>query len=274
MTDVYSFTAGDAPLLISIPHDGRELMPGQADTMTAAGRRLPDTDWHVRRLYEFASGIGANVIAANYSRYVIDLNRPPSDDALYAGQLSTGLCPYRTFAGDDIYRSGARVPATEQALRVKRYWQPYHERIAAELARLRDTFSCALLWDAHSIAARVPMLFDGVLPDLNIGTDNGRSCAPALAQAVMQAAESSTYSAVLNGRFRGGFITRNYGKPEQNIHAIQLELAQHSYMDEKDLRYDAVRAAMLAATIRDMLDTLLAAAQRTKQDRTKQERTR
>ena len=259
MTEVYSFTDGDVPLLISIPHDGRALMPGQDDRMTEAGRALPDTDWFVRDLYAFAAGLGACVIGANYSRYVIDLNRPADDVALYEGQVSTGLCPLKTFAGQAIYLEGETITATEQQDRVDRYWRPYHDKIAAVLNDLRRDNGFALLWDAHSIAAEVPALFAGVLPDLNIGTDGGNSCGVAIESSVMSIAAASEYSSVANGRFRGGFITRHFGKPENNIHAIQLELSQRCYMDEIQLSYHAELAAEVGATISTMLMAYLQA---------------
>ncbi len=261
MRNVFSFSKGELPLLVSIPHDGRELASGQAERMTAAAQALPDTDWHVRRLYTFAGNMGANVIAANYSRYVVDLNRSADDAVLYEGQVSTGLFPSRTFAGENIYESGGRVSADERRQRVNYFWRPYHEHIAAMLAAIRDRFGYALLWDAHSIASEVPLLFPGVLPDLNLGTDGGKSCAASVAESVMSKTNGAEYSAVLNGRFRGGYITRHYGLPERNIHAIQLELSQRNYMDEKDLRYDAERASKLAVAVENMMMAFVSSAQ-------------
>jgi len=253
MIEVFDLECGDTPLLVSIPHDGRELSAGQARRMTGAGRSLPDTDWHVRKLYGFVQDLGASVIAANFSRYVIDLNRPADDEALYAGRLSTGLCPAATFAGDAIYKHGAEVSAEEQAQRVEQYWQPYHDRLQQELDAIRERFGYALLWDAHSIAGEVPSLFDGTLPDLNVGSHGGRSCDASIVHAACGVAEESAYSSVLDGRFRGGYITRHYGDPRRGIHALQLELAQRTYMDEISLAYDAVRAAVLADTLGKML---------------------
>ncbi len=260
MTDVFSFTTGSSPLLISIPHDGRALMSGQAARMTEAGRAIPDTDWFVRELYDFASEIGASVISANYSRYVVDLNRPADDASLYEGQVSTGLCPLKTFAGDEIYIDGEIVAAAEQKDRVAQYWHPYHDKISSMLEELRNEFGVALLWDAHSIASEVPLLFPGVLTDLNVGTNGGESCASALESAVMRAAGASAYSSVLNGRFRGGFITRNYGDPKNSVHAIQLELSQRCYMNENKLSYDAGPAVRVGETIRNMLTSFIEAA--------------
>ena len=253
MTDIFSFSEGNAPLLISIPHDGRELMPGQAERMTKEGQAIPDTDWFVRELYEFAGELGANVLAADYSRYVVDLNRPADDAALYEDQVSTGLCPGKTFAGQPIYLEGETITATEQHERVVRYWRPYHEKISSVLDDLRREHGFALLWDAHSIASEVPMLFPGVLTDLNIGTNSGYSCGASCERAVVNAAKASDYSSVLNSRFKGGYITRQYGNPEENIHAIQLELSQRCYMDENKLTYDAQPAVRVGETIRKML---------------------
>ncbi len=260
MSEVFDFRKGSIPLLVSVPHDGRLLAPGQEERMTEAALALPDTDWHVRKLYSFAADLGASIIAANYSRYVVDLNRPASDEPLYENQLAIGICPRMTFAEQDIYLHGDSPDDKEKQKRIERYWKPYHEKISATLDDLRKRFGYALLWDAHSIASRVPSLFDGVLPDLNIGTDNGQSCAPPMRDAVASVAESSPYSSVIDGRFRGGYITRNYGKPEKGIHAVQLELAQCNYMDEKNLGYDAGRAVRLVETITSMLQAFMDAA--------------
>lgn len=261
MTDVFTFTEGDSPLLVSIPHDGRHLAPGQADRMTPAGRALPDTDWHVRKLYEFAADLGASTIAANYSRYVVDLNRGTDDSALYEDQVSTGLFPHKTFSGNDIYNSGETVSSQEQQQRISAYWRPYHERIASTLVKLRQKHGYALLWDAHSIAGEVPKLFKGVLPDLNFGTNSGSSCGTGIVAALMRSAEKSDFSVVLNERFRGGFITRQYGAPAGGIHAIQLELSQRNYMHEKTLSYEEERAVKLADSIRGIMTAFMQAGE-------------
>lgn len=253
MTDVFSYTEGSIPLLISIPHDGRALMPGQARRMTKEGQAIPDTDWFVRDLYAFTAELGSSVIAANYSRYVVDLNRPADDAALYEGQVSTGLCPLKTFDGKAIYLDGEAITSIEQNERIDQYWRPYHDKIATALSDLRDEYGFALLWDAHSIASEVPALFPGILTDLNIGTNGGDSCRASCELSVMRVAEASDYSSVLNGRFKGGYITRHYGNPATNIHAIQLELSQRCYMDEYNSNYDAGLAVRVGETIRNML---------------------
>lgn len=256
MIEVYDYDAGHAPLLVSVPHDGRHMPPEVQARMTAAGRALPDTDWHVAELYAFARALGAHVLVANYSRYVVDLNRSPQDDNLYPGQLATGLCPEYTFAGDAIYGDGG-VGTDEVGRRVRSYWQPYHDRLHAALAAIRDEHGRAVLWDAHSIASAVPRLFDGELPVLNIGTNGGTSCDKAFEDAVGAIAADSPFSHVVNGRFRGGYITRHYGRPADGIHAIQLEIAQRAYMDEATASYDAARAAPLQSVLQHMLAACL-----------------
>jgi N-formylglutamate deformylase len=259
MTDVYTLTRGTVPLLISVPHDGRMLAPGMQDQMTPAGLELPDTDWHVNTLYAFADGIGASILSANYSRYVVDLNRSRDDDALYPAKFSTGLCPQETFAGAEIYEQGYVVSESDKIDRIETCWQPYHDCIQTELDTLKRQHGYALLWDAHSIPGVVPLLFDGELPNLNLGTNGGSSCADVVQSAVEQAAESSSYSTVLNGRFKGGYITRHYGNPAESIHAIQLELSQRCYMDEKTREYDGTRAAQLLEVLKRMLSAFIEA---------------
>jgi N-formylglutamate amidohydrolase len=263
VNSVYEFVPGDTPLLLSFPHNGRRLPESISARMTAAGRALRDTDWYIARLYEFASELGASKLVANYSRYVVDVNRPANDEALYPGQLATGLCPTQTFAGDNIYRDGG-VPADEVAERVETYWRPYHDRLQAALDELRAKHGYALLWDAHSIESRVPRLFDGELPALNIGTYGGRSCDGALEAAIDGVAGSSPFSSVLNGRFQGGFITRYYGDPARRVHAVQLEIAQRVYMDEVSDVTDPSKMARLRGTLRQMLESLIQEAEKLK----------
>jgi N-formylglutamate amidohydrolase len=258
VSDSFELREGPLPLLVSVPHDGRLLAEDMEERMTGRGRAIPDTDWHVNRLYEFAGDLGANVLSAKYSRYVADLNRSPADAALYPGQVDTGLCPEKTFAGEPIYRAGCALSGEEKARRIEKYWQPYHEQLQRMLDRIRSAHGFAVLWDAHSIRGEVPLLFDGTLPELNIGTNDGRSCSPEVEQAVADVAARSAYSHVVNGRFRGGYITRTYGSPGDDIHAVQLELVQACYMDESSRLYDVGRAARLTATIKGMVEAALA----------------
>lgn len=264
MIEVFSFHEGTSPLLISVPHDGVHLPPVVRTRMTAAGAALPDTDWHVAELYSFARELGASILVANYSRYLVDLNRSANDEVLYAGQVATGLCPLQTFAGEDIYTSGG-IDGGEMADRVTGYWKPYHDKIKSTLQSVRDTHGFALLWDAHSITSVVPRLFDGELPVLNIGTDGGRSCDTTIATAVAGVAAASPYSTIVNGRFQGGYITRHYGDPGRDVHAIQLEIAQRAYLDESSTMFDAQKAQDLRGTLQPMLENFIRAAQRNRQ---------
>ena len=259
MTDTFTFHPGSIPLLVSVPHDGRILPDDIAATMTEAGRDIPDTDWHVSRLYEFARGLGAATISAQLSRYVVDLNRPADNAILYEGQVATGLCPRQTFDGQNIYSDGTRI---DVAARVEQFWKPYHAKIADTLAEFRQSHGFALLWDAHSIASRVPRLFDGDLPILNLGTWGGRSCDADIAGDVIGIAEDSPFEAVVNARFQGGYITRHYGQLADNIQVIQLELAQRAYMDETTRNYDDAKASELRATLERMLTAFVNAAKR------------
>jgi len=259
---VFDVVLGSTPLLVSIPHDGRFVPDAISARMSAAGRALPDTDWHVARLYAFAADLGASVITAHYARYVVDLNRPPDDAALYGKGLSTGICPDRTFAGLPIYEDGTAVGQDEVRERISTYWRPYHAQLAELLAAIRQEFGYALLWDAHSIVSEVPLLFDGELPVLNLGTWAGRSCATAIEQALVGVLAAAPQSSVINGRFTGGHITRHYGDPARNVHAVQLELAQRSYMNEKTMRYDESLSAQLVPVLQELLRTCLEAARR------------
>jgi N-formylglutamate deformylase len=260
MDYVCTLHRGTVPLLVSLPHDGTALPPDLSARMTEAARGVPDTDWHVSRLYDFARGLGASVLVPEYSRYVIDLNRPPDDASLYPGQNTTGLCPMVRFSGDPVYLPGQEPSEEEVRARVERYWRPYHDALRAELERLHAQHGRALLWEGHSIRGQgLPFLFEGRLPDLNLGTANGASCSPML-QAKLEAVLSaqSGYDWVANGRFKGGHITRQYGDPARGIDAVQLEISQRNYMDEDSFEYDAAKAARLQALLRELLGAALA----------------
>ncbi|WP_146910280.1 N-formylglutamate deformylase [Arenimonas daejeonensis] len=252
--DVLTLHRGKAPLLISLPHDGIALPEDIAARVTPEARGVPDTDWFVSRLYDFARRLGASVLVPNYSRYVVDLNRPPDDVSLYPGQNTTGLCPAVRFSGDPVYLPGQEPSADEVAARVGRYWRPYHQALAQELARLRAEHGRVLLWEGHSIRSVVPFLFEGRLPDLNLGTAAGASCSPAL-QARLESvlAAQKDYTWIANGRFKGGYITRNYGKPAEGVDAVQLEIAQCTYMDEDAGRYAPERAEKLQRLLQALL---------------------
>jgi N-formylglutamate deformylase len=255
----YTLHTGTLPLLISIPHLGTELPAKFAAQMTDTAAITQDTDWHLDRLYAFARSLGASVLQAQVSRYVVDLNRPPGGESLYPGQTTTGLCPLETFHGAPLYVPGAEPDAAEQERRLQGYWMPYHQALAAELERLKAEHGAVLLWDAHSIASVLPRLFEGQLPDLNLGTNSGQSCAAAVIDSVAAVAQASAFSHVVNGRFKGGYITRHYGQPAQNVHAIQLEMSQCLYMDEAPpFNYLEYRATSVQPLLQAMLQAALA----------------
>lgn len=257
--EVFTLHRGSAPLLVSLPHDGIALPEELANRLTPEARGVPDTDWFVSRLYDFAKRLGASLLVPVNSRYVIDLNRPPDDQSLYPGRNTTGLCPVQRFTGEPVYLPGQEPSANEVAARVESYWRPYHEALAGELARLRAAHGRALLWEGHSIRSTVPFLFEGRLPDFNLGTVAGASCAPAR-QARIEAVLSAQgdYTWVANDRFKGGYITRHYGRPAEGVDAVQLELAQSTYMDEATGRYQPERSAKVQATLADLLEAALA----------------
>jgi N-formylglutamate deformylase len=249
---------GTRPLLVSLPHDGSAIPPDLAARMTPEARRAPDTDWCVSRLYAFARELGASVLVPRYARYAVDLNRPPDDVSLYPGQNTTGLCPTVRFDGGAVYLPGAEPDATEIAARVARFWRPYHDTLRAEIARLRAAHGRVLVWEGHSIRGTLPFLFEGRLPDLNLGTVGGASCRPAT-QARLEAAlaAQSDYDWVANGRFKGGYITRHYAAPADSVETVQLEIAQRIYMHEDA---DGTRSAAESEAAYD--ETLAGRAQR------------
>lgn len=255
MSRLFHFRAGRTPLLISMPHVGTTIPENIAGEMTDAALMKADTDWHLPLLYNMAEQLGASLISAEYSRYVIDLNRPQEDSNLYPGQDTTGLCPIDTFAKQALYKAGREPDESEIARRVAQYWQPYHRQLNQELERLRALHGIAILWDAHSIAAVVPRFFEGKLPDFNFGTADQRSCSLELQNALERLMKkSASFSYVMNGRFKGGYITRHYGQPANHIHAVQLEMSQCVYMNETapfEFRSD------LAARVQPLLSELL-----------------
>ncbi|WP_454831738.1 N-formylglutamate deformylase [Pseudoxanthomonas wuyuanensis] len=256
--DIFKLHRGTAPLLISLPHDGTAVPDDIAARLTDSARRVPDTDWHVSTLYAFARDLGASMLVPKHSRYVIDLNRPADDVSLYPGQNTTGLCPTVQFSGEPVYRQGREPSPEEIAGRLATYWQPYHDNLSAELERIRGEHGRVVLWEGHSIVSQAPFLFEGRLPDFNLGTADGASCSPALQQRLSETLESqSDYSFVVNGRFKGGYITRHYAAPETGVQAVQLELAQLNYMDERTFEYLPQRAEKTQALIRRLLQCTL-----------------
>jgi len=258
--DLWQLHRGDSPLVIDVPHSGTHLPDALASRLTRVARTVPDTDWHVHRLYHFAPVEGATLLCATQSRYVVDLNRDPSGAALYPGADNTELCPTRTFGGEAIYVDGKAPSPAEVTDRCATSFVPYHAVLAAEIARVRERHGFAVLLDGHSIRSEVPRFFAGRLPDLNLGTANGASCAPELqAVATRVLAQSEGFTHIVNGRFKGGWVTRHYGQPQQGVHALQLEMAQDCYMDEAPpYAWDATRASRLADVLRRLVRELTA----------------
>lgn len=256
---VYDLIPGDAPLLVSIPHGGTQIPDVLRPRLAPLAQALPDTDHHVPRLYAFAPALGIGVLAARWSRYAIDLNRPADDAPLYASN-TTGLFPDECFDGSPLRLPGAPPDARLRADCLDGIWRPYHACLAQELARLKALHGYALLWEAHSVRSVLPRLFDGRLPDLCLGTNDGQSCDPELAaRLVGVCAAAHRYTQVLDGRFKGGWITRHYGQPHMHVHAVQLELAQSTYMDEDaPWSWRDELATELQPVLRDLLETMLA----------------
>lgn len=257
MNDTFTLHRGRVPLLISVPHNGTEIPADIAATLLPRALETEDADWHVDRLYAFAHDIGASLIVPRHARYVVDLNRPPENTPMYPGKNNTELCPTRFFSGEPLYREGHAPDDTEVQRRVALYWRPYHEAIAAELARLKAGHGRAFLFDGHSIQAELPWLFEGRLPDLNLGTAEGTSCAPALRERFVQVlAAHRAHTHVVDGRFKGGYITRRYGRPHEGVHAVQMEMCWHCYLREPHT-YDETRAAQVQPVLRALADAML-----------------
>lgn len=229
---VFELKQAESPLVISVPHDGAFIPEEILSTMNPKVLDSTDRDYLIDQVFEF-QGIQYSKIKANYSRHVIDLNRPASGEALYKNQAETELCPTTTFDYKGIYQAGKKPGASEIERRIVQYWQPYHVQLEALIETAKNKFGYCLLIDAHSIDDEVPRFFDGQLPDINIGTNEGATCATEITQILLDhLSAQEQFSFVSNGRFKGGFITRNYGQPEKNVHAIQLEHAKSSYLDK------------------------------------------
>lgn len=256
---MFTLTPGTSPLLVSFPHAGSDIPDELAARMTPEALQRADLDWHLPILYAFVREMGASTLVPRYARHVIDLNRPPEDTPLYPGQDVTGLLPVDTFRKQPLYLPGRFPDAAEAQARRATYWQPYHDALRGELDRLRSLHGQVVLWDAHSIASVMPRFFEGKLPDLNLGTADGRACAPAVqaaAEAAMNARRRFTH--VSNGRFKGGHITRQYGRPEEGVHALQLEMCQSTYMDETPpFAYRPDLGAQVQPLLQRMLEAVL-----------------
>jgi formiminoglutamase len=261
---------GEAPLVVSFPHTGTDLPPEIEPDLISPWLARKDADWWVDRLYDFAAGLGATTVRTAISRTAIDVNRDPSGASLYPGQATTELCPTTTFDGEPLYKPGREPDHAEIARRVETYFRPYHDALQAELDRLGAVHPKVVLYEAHSIRSLIPRLFEGELPNFNIGTNSGAACDPALAGAVAAACAESGFSHIVDGRFKGGWTTRHYGRPETGVHAIQMELACRGYMDDPaeapteaswPTPYDPGCAAPMRAALTDILEACLRFAQ-------------
>ena len=261
MSDTFELHRGKGPLIVSAPHVGTLLPDEISARLSQPGRALVDTDWYADRLYPFAESLGASVLRARWSRYVVDLNRDPAGGVLYPGARTTSFVPTETFEGEPLYARGDEPGADETAARRERYFDPYHAALREELVRLKTAHGYALLLDAHTIWGHLPLLFDGELPDINIGTNSGLSCRSSLTAAVASAAAGSPYSVVVNGRFKGGYITRGYGAPADGVDAIQIEINQRTYLAAGSrTQWDDAKAARLSRVLHAMCEALLEAA--------------
>jgi N-formylglutamate deformylase len=254
--ELYRYREGRTPLVVSMPHTGTHIPEWLAPRLSSAARALPDTDWHLERLYDFLDDLGASVLVATHSRYVVDLNRPPDNTNLYPGQDTTGVVPLDTFHREPLYLPGFPPSDEEVGKRIETYWRPYHQRLQQALEETKDRHGYALLWDAHSIFSMLPRFFRGKLSDFNLGTADGKSCAPGIGEALAKAVEG--YGVVLNGRFKGGYITRRYGDPVNGVHAVQLELSEATYMEETPpYRWRESLARELRPQLRTLLELFM-----------------
>lgn len=249
---------GPSPVILAFPHAGTDLPSSVRERLNDNGRLLADTDWHIETLYD---GLlpGATTVRATFHRYVIDANRDPAGTSLYPGQNTTGLIPTTDFDGAPIWRHGQEPTSADIAARLGPFHAPYHAALAGEIARVKSLHGIAVLYDCHSIRSRIPFLFDGPLPDFNVGTDNGRTCSPAIESAVVDAARSAGgFTSILNGRFKGGWTTRHYGRPERGVHAVQMELAQSTYLhtEAPPFAYDAAKARTIRAHLQAILEQI------------------
>jgi N-formylglutamate deformylase len=256
MSNSYTLIKGSVPLLISMPHNGEEIPADIAKMMTAKGHEVADTDWHMERLYAFAKELGAYILIPKYNRYVIDLNRDPDGVDLYPGANNTELCPTTAFDLSPLYQAGCAPSAEQIAARVVDYWQPYHQALSSTMQAIKVEFGQAVLLEAHSIRSHVPRFFQGQLPDFNFGNADGKSCAPEL-MAALADVDYAPYTMVCNGRFKGGYITRAFGQPHHNFHAIQLELSQHTYMNEQAMTYNESLALQVQPKLTALVNTLI-----------------
>ena len=264
MTGWLTVRRGDAPLIVSLPHTGTDIPPEYQDGLVSLWLARKDCDWWIDRLYDFAGDLSATIIHTSISRTVIDVNRDPSGVSLYPGQATTELCPTMSFDGEPLYRNGFAPEAAAIEERRATFFDPYHHALTQEISRLKDKHERIVLYDCHSIRSVIPRLFEGELPQFNIGTNSGLSCDPTLTAEIETICDATGQSRATNGRFKGGYITRQHGKPEAGVHAVQMELACRGYMKEPigavgPAHWPSPYEEPFAAPIRQTLETILAA---------------
>ncbi|MDP9591768.1 UNVERIFIED_ORG: formiminoglutamase [Shinella zoogloeoides] len=259
---VFETHQGISPVILAFPHTGTDVPAEIWERLNDNGRLLADTDWHIHKLYD---GLlpAVTTVRATFHRYVIDANRDPAGISLYLGQNTTGLIPQTDFDGKAIWKDGQAPTGVDIAFRLAGFHAPYHAALAAEIARVKAIHGVAIVYDCHSIRSRIPFLFEGRLPDFNVGTDMGRTCARAIETATYEVcAKADGYTSILNGRFKGGWTVRHYGRPETGVHAIQMELAQISHLasEAPPFAYDEDKAARLRVHLKDILHRIAALA--------------
>ena len=258
-THTFSLRSGTTPLVLSLPHVGTEIPDAMKPLYVDRALAVEDTDWHLEKLYDFAVPLGASIITPKFSRYVIDLNRPPDNTPMYPGASNTELCPSTFFNGEPLYRVGLQPDELDVDQRRETYWRPYHDALDAELSRIREKFGYALLWDGHSIRSEIPWLFDGKLPDLNLGTASGASSDASLRTRLADLlVRDARNTHAVDGRFKGGYITRHYGRPHDGFHAVQLEMCQSLYMQEvSPFDFDEAKSAQIQPMLKRLLQVML-----------------
>ncbi|MCR4522850.1 MULTISPECIES: N-formylglutamate deformylase [Bosea] len=258
--EIVTVRQGSSPLILSMPHPGTGVPPGVAAQLNARGKLVEDTDWHMRQLYSFAAPFQPSIVEAQLSRFVIDLNRDPAGVSLYPGQATTELVPTTTFDGAPIWQTAPDTAEIER--RKAAYFQPYHTALAAEIERVKAEHGYCVLWDCHSIKSVIPRLFEGTLPTLNLGTNSGQSCAGSIEAAAVTAMAGQPLTQIANGRFKGGWITRHYGRPAERVHALQMEIALSAYLSEETApwAFDAPKATALQTALSAIITAALDAA--------------
>ena len=257
--NIIKATQEEVSIILSVPHCGTQFPPELKSLYKAEMIAAPDdTDWFVDRLYDFAPALGITMITANYSRWVIDLNRDPESKPLYTdGRIITGLCPTTNFLGESIYQDNRKeVDAMEISRRVDQYYMPYHTKLNELLDKAKEKFGKVLLWDCHSIRQSVPSIHKQRFPDLILGDADGTSASPGLSETTLKGIESSGYQVSHNYPFKGGYITRHYGRPAEQYHALQLEMTKMNYMDDAEVKYDFGRAEKMRLVLKEVFEKL------------------